>query len=126
MEEIKYQYLEYRFEYDGETFDSYLKLDEDEAEVEMMFDDHDLEETWIKTIEHNGKRLCVSIVIKDDWNEPETLGNVVASGWVCVYDANDNMLCDFEPEWWAYIDEDEPEKSVNKETYYNVIRGSTL
>jgi hypothetical protein len=49
----------------------------------------------------------------------DTLGKVVASAWVCVYDkSNKNIVNEFEPDNWSYIDETNLSNSTNKINFY--------
>lgn len=94
-------------------------LDEDSPNVVMMYDDHDLEVTWVKHIRHKGKYIEISIVVNDDWND-ENLGKVSASAWVCIYNKKRNLIIDeFEPDFWAYIDEENPCNNTNKSIFYS-------
>lgn len=118
---LKRCYLKYEFWYDGVHHKGKVDLDEDTTGVEMMYDDHDMEITWIKRIRHKGKYVELSIVINDDAYDPNE-GKVVASAWVCVYSLKDrllgNIIDQFEPDHWSYIDEYDDSRSVCKETFY--------
>ena len=115
----KAQYLVYDFTYEGVRHHAIIRLEENLNGVKMMYDDHDLEITWEKRIRHKGKYIIINIVLKDDWNDMTTLGKVVASAWVCVYDHSKNTKIDaFEPNYWSYIDEETPSNSVNKLNFY--------
>lgn len=118
-EDIPQQFLLYDFTYEGKRHKGKILLDEDAPGVQMMYDDHDLEITWEKRIRHAGKDMVLNIVVKDDWNDMETLGKVVASAWVCISDRHDaSIIEEFEPDHWAYIDEENESNNVSKDTFY--------
>lgn len=120
QENIPNQYLMYDFTYEGKRHKGKILLDEDAPGVQMMYDDHDLEITWEKRIRHAGKEMVLNIVVKDDWNDMESLGKVVASAWVCISDRHHgNIIDQLEPDNWAYIDEENDRNNVSKETFYN-------
>ena len=101
--EIKYQFLFYDFIYDGIRHRAKIKLEEDNHCVRMLYDEHNLEVTWEKRIRHRGKHMIISIVLKDNWNDWKTLGQVVASAWVSVYDISDRVIINqFEPDYWSF------------------------
>ena len=114
-------YLKYDFWYEDVHHKGCVDLDEDTPGVEMMYDDHDIEITWIKRIRYKGRYIELSIVINDDAYDPDE-GKVVASAWVCVYSLKDRYLRDiidqFEPDHWYYIDESDERNTVSKENYY--------
>ena len=115
----KSQYLVYDFTYEGIRHSAKIKLEEGLNGVELLYDDHDLEITWEKSISYNGKNMIINIVIKDDWNDMSTLGKVVASAWVCVYDKSSKTIVnEFEPDNWSYIDETNLSNSTNKINFY--------
>ena len=109
--------MKYDFWYEGVHHKGCVDLDEDSLGVQMMYDDHDLEVTWIKRIRHKGKYIELNIVINDDAYDPDE-GMVVASAWVCVYSLKDNIIDQFEPDHWSYIDEYDDSRNVCKETFY--------
>lgn len=86
----------------------------------MMYDDHDIEITWVKRIRHKGKYMELSIVMNDDAYDANE-GKVVASAWVCVYSLRDShhTIDQFEPDKWSYVDEADSRNSVTKETFYD-------
>lgn len=117
--ELVCQYLSYDFLYEGKRHKGKFLLDEDSPNVVMMYDDHDLEVTWIKHIRHKGKYIEISIVVNDDWND-DNLGKVSASAWVCVCNQKRKQIIDeFEPDFWAYIDEENPCNNTNKSIFYS-------
>lgn len=81
---IPNQYLLYDFTYEGQRHKGKVKLDEDISNLFMMYDDHDIEITWVKRIRHKGKHLELSIVVNDDAYDADE-GKDVASAWVCAY-----------------------------------------
>ena len=111
------QYLVYDFTYEGQQHRSKVLLDEDTSNLFMMYDDHDLEDIWVRVIRHKGFKIELNITIADDWNEMEELGKVIASAWVCVY-KNGKMIDSFEPDCWLYIDEEEESHITCKGTFY--------
>lgn len=119
-EAIPYCYLKYDFHYEGVRHKGKVRLDEDEPGVQMMYDDHDIEITWVKRIRHKGKYIELNIVVNDDASDPNE-GKVAASAWVCVYDLSDRLtvMDQFEPDSWEYIDECDVRNSVSKETFYD-------
>ena len=115
----KSQYLVYDFTYEGIRHSAKIKLEEGLNGIALLYDDHDLEITWEKRIRHRGKHMIINIVIKDDWNDMSTLGKVVASAWVCVYEKSSKIFVNgFEPDSWSYIDEADPSNSTNKNDFY--------
>ena len=117
--EIKYQFLFYDFIYDGIRHRAKIKLEEDNHCVRMLYDEHNLEVTWEKRIRHRGKHLIISIVLKDNWNDWKTLGQVVASAWVSVYDISDRVIINqFEPDYWSFVDEEFPVNNTDKNNFY--------
>lgn len=116
---IPNQYLVYDFTYEGQRHKGKVKLDEDTPNLYMMYDDHDIEITWVKRIRHKGRYLELSIVLDDDAYDVNE-GKVVASAWVCVYALNDkqHVIEQFEPEYWSYIDEVNSGNNVSKDTFY--------
>lgn len=116
---VKSQYLSYDFTYDGKKHKGKARLTESDPNVFMVYDDHDLELTWMKRIPHKGKHIVINIVVKDDWNDCGTLGKVAASAWVCVYDKRRAQIIEqFEPGFWAYIDEEDASNNVDKNSFY--------
>lgn len=120
QEKIPNQYLVYDFTYEGKRHRGKVLLDEETPNLYMMYDDHDIEITWVKRIRHKGKYLELSIVVNDDAYDGNE-GQVVASAWVCVYALKDkqHVIEQFEPEKWSYIDETDSRNSVTKETFYD-------
>lgn len=117
--EIKYQFLFYDFIYDGIRHRAKIKLEEDNHCVRMLYDEHNLEVTWEKRIRHRGKHMIISIVLKDNWNDWKTLGQVVASAWVSVYDISDRVIINqFEPDYWSFVDEEFPANNTDKNNFY--------
>lgn len=115
----KSQYLVYDFIYEGIRHRAKIKLEEGLNGIALLYDDHDLEITWEKRIRHKGKHMIINIVIKEDWNDMDTLGKVVASAWVCVYDkSKKTVVIGFEPDNWSYIDEADPSNNTNKIDFY--------
>lgn len=113
-------WLHYDFWYEGVWHRNRVRLEEDcSPTVYMMYDDHDLEITWVKRIRHKGKFIELSIVIDDDAYSPNE-GRVVASAWVCVYTRRDcrHIIAQFEPDAWSYIDECDPGNNVCKDSFY--------
>jgi len=119
--DIPCQYLSYDFTYEGMRHKGKILLDEDTPNLQTMYDDHDIEITWVKRIPHKGRFVELNIVICDDANMPEMEGRVVASAWVCVYRSKRNpcLLDQFEPEHWSYVDEACPANNVDKLTFYS-------
>lgn len=119
QEKIPNQYLVYDFTYEEQRHKGKIRLDENTPNLYMMYDDHDIEITWVKRIRHEGKHIELSIVLNDDAYDANE-GKVVASAWVCVYDMKDerHVIEQFEPEEWSYIDEADSRNSVDKETFY--------
>lgn len=111
------QYLVYDFTYEGQRHRGKVLLDEDTPNLNLMYDDHDLEDIWFKCIQHKGCKIELNITIANDWNEMENLGKVVASAWVCVY-KKDNLIASFEPDCWSYIDEEDESNNTCKGTFY--------
>lgn len=117
--DVKYQYLLYDFTYEGKKHKGKIRLTEDIHNVFVLYDDHDLEITWFKKIRHKGKSIILNIVLKDDWNDYEILGNVAASVWVCVYNKRRKQIIDeFEPDYWSYLDEECPRNNIDKRSFY--------
>ncbi|MCQ2524911.1 MAG: hypothetical protein MJ123_11280 [Lachnospiraceae bacterium] len=114
-------YLKYEFWYEDVHHKGCVNLDEETSNVQMEYDDHDFEITWIKRIRHKGRYIELSIVINDDAYDPDE-GKVVASAWVCVYSLKDRLPRDiidqFEPDQWSYIDESDDSRNVSKEIFY--------
>ena len=83
-----------------------------------------MEVTWFKRIQHKEEFIEINIVVKDDWNNCKTLGNVAASAWVCVYDkTGKHVVEDFEPNYWEYIDKENAANNINKKTFYMTKHG---
>lgn len=118
QENIPNQYLMYDFTYEGQRHKGKMLLDEDTPNIYMMYDDHDLEDIWLKHIRHKGYKIKLNITIANDWNEIENLGKVAASAWVCVY-KKDNLIASFEPDCWSYIDETDESNNTCKGTFYD-------
>lgn len=120
QEKITNQYLVYDFAYEGQGHKGKIILDEGTPNLYMMYDDHDIEITWVKRIRHRGKHIELSIVVNDDAYDANE-GKIVASAWVCVYDMKDkrHVIEQFEPEKWSYIDEADLRNSVTKEAFYD-------
>lgn len=116
-EKIPNQHLVYDFTYEGQRHKGKITLDEDASNLYMMYDDHDIEITWVKRIRHKGKHLELSIVVNDDAYD-ENEGKVVASAWVCAY-IKGKLIESFEPECWSYIDEEDESHNTSKETFYS-------
>lgn len=115
---LAFQYLLYDFTYEGRRHKGRFRLYENSQNVVMLYDDHNMEVTWIKHIKHKGKYIEINIVVNDNWND-ENLGKVSASAWVCVYNKMGNHIIDeFEPDYWAYIDEENPSNNTNKSQFY--------
>lgn len=118
-EEIKSQFLFYDFHYEGIRHRAKFKLEEGWHGVQMWYDKHDLEVTWEKRIRHKGKHMKINIVLKEDWNDWETVGQVVASAWICIYDRFEREIVDeFEPDYWAFTDEENPTNNTDKNNFY--------
>lgn len=117
QDKIPNQYLVYDFTYEGQRHKGKVMLDEDTPNLYMMYDDHNIEITWVKRIRHKGKHLELSIVVNDDAYD-ENEGKVVASAWVCSY-IKDKEIESFEPECWSYIDEDDESYNTCKGTFYS-------
>jgi len=116
---IKSQFLFYDFTYEGIRHRAKIRLEEGCNGVEMLYDDHDLEVTWEKRICHKDKYMIINVVVKDDWNDWETLGQIVASAWVCICDKTHiNIIEGFEPDYWSYIDEETPTNNTDKNIFY--------
>lgn len=116
---IPNQYLMYDFTYEGQSHKGKILLDEDTPNLYMIYDDHDIEITWVKHIRHKDKYIELSIVVNDDAYDTNE-GKVVASAWVCVYALKDRLhvIEQFEPEKWAYLDEADSRNSGTKDTFY--------
>lgn len=116
---IPNQYLLYDFIYEGQKHKGKVLLDEETPNLYMMYDDYDIEITWVKRIRHKGKYIELNIVINDDAYDANE-GKVVASAWVCVYALTDrkHAIDQFEPDCWSYIDEEESSNSTCKGTFY--------
>lgn len=121
-ESIPHQYLLYDFSYEGQRHKGRIRLSEDTPNLELLYDDHNVEITWLKHIRHGGKEMELTIVINDDAYDSDE-GKVVASAWVSVYQRLDRChhkpIDQFEPDYWAYIDECDERNSMSKETFYN-------
>ena len=53
---------------------------------------------------------------RNDW---KTLGQVVASAWVSVYDISDRVIINqFEPDYWSFVDEECPANNTDKNNFY--------
>lgn len=117
---IPNQYLLYDFTYEGQKHKGKVLLDEETPNLYMMYDDHDIEITWVKRIRHKGKYMELSIVVNDDAYDANE-GKVVASAWVCVYALKDkrHVIEQFEPEKWSYVDEADSRNDVSRETLYD-------
>lgn len=117
-DEIKSQFLFYDFLYEGIRHRAKIKLEEDWHGVQMLYDKNNLEVTWEKRIRHKGKHMLVNIVLKDDWNDWRTIGQVVASAWICIYNRFEREIIDqFEPDYWSFIDEENPTNNTDKNNY---------
>lgn len=117
-DEIKSQFLFYDFLYEGIRHRAKIKLEEDWHGVQMLYDKNNLEVTWEKRIRHKGKHMLVNIVLKDDWNDWRTIGQVVASAWICIYNRIEKEIIDqFEPDYWSFIDEENPTNNTDKNNY---------
>ena len=117
--DVKSQYLSFDFTYDGKKHKGKVRLTESDPNVFMLYDNHDLELTWFKHIRHKGKHIVINIVVKDDWSDYETLGSVAASAWVCVYNKQRTEVIEqFEPDFWAYVDEENASNNVDKNSFY--------
>lgn len=114
---IPNQYLLYDFTYEGQKHKGKVLLDEETPNLYMMYDDHDIEITWVKRIRHKGKYMELSIVVNDDAYDADE-GKVVVSAWVCAY-KNGNQIESFEPECWVYIDEGDESHNTCKGTFYS-------
>lgn len=112
------QYLVYDFTYEDQRHKGKITLDEDTPNLNMMYDDHDIEITWVKRIRHKGKHLELSIVVNDNAYD-ENEGKVVASAWVCAY-IKGQQIESFEPQCWLYIDEEYESHNTCKGTFYSV------
>lgn len=123
QETIPNQYLLYVFTYEGQMHKGKVFLDEDSPNLYMMYDDHDIEITWVKRIRHKGKYMELSIVVNDDAYDANE-GKVVASAWVCIYALKDkrHVIEQFEPEKWSYIDEADSRNCVSRETFMTQSR----
>lgn len=119
QEKITNQYLVYDFIYEGHRHKGKILLDEDTPNLYLMYDDHDIEITWVKHIQHKGKYIELSIVVNDDAYDANE-GKVVTSAWVCVYALKDKLhvIEHFEPDKWLYIDEANSVNNVSKESFY--------
>lgn len=110
------QYLKYDFAYEGQRHRGCIILDEEStSNLTMMYDDHDLEVTWVKRIRHKGVQIELNIVLDDDVNgDPH---RVTTSAWVCVY-KDCNLIASFEPDCWLYTDEEDESHNTCKGTFY--------
>lgn len=124
MEKFLTQCLLYDFTYENVRYKGEVVLDEDTPNLELFYDDHSIEVTWVYSIRHKGKHIELSIVINDDANAPNEVGKVVASAWVCVYSLAPQMelLEQFEPEEWAYVDEQDCSNNVSKDSFYQITK----
>ena len=129
MQKLPNKWLKYEFTYQGQKHRGRILLDEESTpNLVMMYDDHDLEVTWIKRISNKGVKIELNITIADDWNEMKNLWKVVASAWVCVYKGK-TMIASFEPDCWSYIDEEDVSNNTCKGSFYEentAGRGCTL
>lgn len=118
-EKIPYQYLVYDFTYKGKRHKGKVLLEEDIPNLYMMYDDHDIEITWVKRIRQKGKHIELNIVINDDTYDANE-GKVVASAWICVYALRNRLhtIDEFEPDCWSYIDEANESNSTSKKKFY--------
>ena len=115
----KKQYLIYSFTYEGIRHHGKITLREDLNGIVMLYDNHSIETTWLKRSKHRGKYMIINVVVKDDWNDMDTLGSVAASAWVCVYDKpHQEIIDEFEPDKWIYVDEENPINTVHKSDFY--------
>lgn len=113
---IKQQYLKYDFIYEDRRHRGCIILDEDSTpNLTMMYDDHNLEVTWVKRIRHKGVKIEQNIVLDDDANGDPY--RVTASAWVCVY-KDDMLIASFEPDCWSYKDEEVESHNTCKGTFY--------
>lgn len=110
------QYLKYGFAYEGQRHRGCIKLDEEStSNLTMMYDDHDLEVTWVKRIRHKSVKIELNIVLDDDANGDPN--KVVASAWVCVY-KDGNLITSFEPDCWSYKDDQDESHNTCRGTFY--------
>lgn len=121
QEKILNQYLVYDFTYEGQRHKGKVLLDEETPNLYMMYDDHDIEITWVKRIRYNGKCIELNIVVNDDAYDANEC-KVAASAWVCIYAQSDRrtIIDQFEPDSWEYIDECDERNNVSKETFYDI------
>lgn len=110
------QYLKYDFKYEGQRHRGSIVLDEGTTpNLTMMYDDHDLEVTWVKRIRHKGVKIELNIVLDDDANKDPN--RMTASAWVCVY-KDGKLIASFEPDCWLYTDEEEYSHNTCKGIFY--------
>lgn len=110
------QHLKYDFAYEGQRYRGCIILDEEStSDLTMMYDDHDLEVTWVKRIRHKWAKIELNIVLDDDANGEQN--KVAASAWVCVY-KDCNLIASFEPDCWFYTDEEDESHNTCKGTFY--------
>lgn len=110
------QYLNYNFTFENRRHKGRFSLDEDSTpNLRSLYDDRNLEVTYLKRIHHNGSRIELSIVLDDDaYKNP---GSVAASAWVSVY-RKGVSVASFEPDHWSYTDEADASHNTCKETFY--------
>lgn len=123
---LQRQYLMYDFTYEEQRHRGCIILDEDTTpNLTMIYDDHDLEVTWIKRIRHKGAKIELNIVLDDDVEGDPN--KVVASAWVCVY-KDGNLIISFEPDCWSYMDKEDESHNTCKGIFYedNVGHGCRL
>ncbi|MCQ2250265.1 MAG: hypothetical protein MJZ66_04055 [Bacteroidales bacterium] len=116
MMKLNKQYLIYFFSYDQCCFIGRIILDECFPGIEMWYWDHEKEISWEKHFAWRDKIISINITLMDDWNDMDTLGMVTASPWICVY-KGDNLVAQFEPEQWAYIDEANNRCNIHKDIF---------
>lgn len=115
------QYLKYDFTYVEQRHRGCIILDEDSTpDLTMMYDDHNLEVTWIKHISHKDVKIELNIVLDDDANGDPY--RVTASAWVCVHKEG-NLIASFEPDCWSYMDEKNRMHNTCKGTFYEDSAG---
>lgn len=115
------QYLKYDFTYEDQRHIGCIILEEcSTPSLTMMYNDHDLEVTWLKHIHHKGAEIELNIVLDDDVDGDPN--KVVASALVCVY-KDRKLQVAFEPECWSYTDEQDESHNTCKGTFYEVNAG---